>query len=153
MMNRKNWMPFMALLLGLVMVNGCGEKAEKAAKQVSDKTQAATTVAKETMESAADWSQDKMNAYVGEMSEQMSKFGKQFEDLSAKAESLGDDAKQSFKEQFALLTEKEAAVSNKMEELQNASGDAWMKTKAELDGLMAELAELYESLKKEFNIS
>jgi hypothetical protein len=143
----------MAFLLGLVMVTGCGEKAEKAAKQVGDKTQAATAVAKETMESAADWTQDKMNAYVGEMSEQMSKFGKQFEDLSAKAESLGDDAKQSFNTQFAALTEKETAVSNKMEELQNASGDAWVRIKAELDGLMAELAELYESIKKEFNIS
>ena len=153
MLNRKIWMPFMALLLGLAMLNGCGEKTEKAAKQVGDKTKAATKAAKETMESAADWTKDKKDAYVGEMNEQMSKFGNQLEDLSAKSESLGDDAKQTFKKQFAALTEKEAAVSNKMEELQNASGDAWVKAKAELDKLMAELAQLYESIKKDYNIS
>lgn len=149
MMKRKIWMAFLALLLGLVMLNGCGEKAENAAKQVGEKTQAA----KETMESAADWTKDKMDAYMGETNEQFSKFGNQLEDLSAKAESLGDDAKESFKGQLAALTEKEAEVSNKMEELQGASGDAWVKAKAEMDKLMAELAQLYESIKKDFNIS
>ena len=152
-MKHKIWMPFMALLLGLIMVGGCGEKAENAAKQVGEQTNAATKAAKETMENAADWTQDKMDAYIGEMNEQFSKFGNQLEDLSTKAENLGDDAKESFKGQFAALTEKEAEVSNKMEELKNTSGDAWVKVKAELDKLMAELAQLYESIKKDFNIS
>jgi hypothetical protein len=37
-----------------------------------------------------------------------------------------------------------------MTELQGASGEAWTKIKQELDKLMADLAQLYETIKKEF---
>jgi hypothetical protein len=42
------------------------------------------------------------------------------------------------------------AIAKKMEELENASGDAWEKTKQELDEMMAKLTQLYENLKSEF---
>jgi uncharacterized protein YdeI (BOF family) len=151
MMKRLTWMPLMALLLGLAILIGCGEKAEEAAKKVSDKTQQTTEAAKKTMESATAWTKDKMNAYVGEMKEQLGKYDTQFEDLSAKAEKLGDDAKEKFKGQLAALTEKKGAIAKKMEELQEASGEAWVKAKQELDKLMAELSRLYENMKKDFS--
>ena len=38
-----------------------------------------------------------------------------------------------------------------MKELQSATGKAWEKAKQELDKLMAELAQIYEYIKKEFS--
>jgi hypothetical protein len=38
-----------------------------------------------------------------------------------------------------------------MDELQEASGEAWVKAKQELDKLMAELSQLYENIKKDFS--
>jgi uncharacterized protein YdeI (BOF family) len=151
MMKRLTWMPLIALLLGLAMLIGCGEKAEEAAKKVSDKTLQTTEAAKKTMESATAWTKDKMDAYVGEMKEQLGKYDTQFEDLSAKAEKLGDDAKEKFKGQLVALTEKKEAIAKKMEELQGASGEAWVKAKQELDKLMAELSQFYENIKKDFS--
>lgn len=152
-MNRRILMTLMVLLLGAVMFAGCGEKSEKAAQQVSEKAESATQAAKETMESAADWTKDKMDTYLGDIKEKFGTLGQQVEDIGAKAESLGDDAKARFNEEYSQLTEKKAAISDKMEELQHESGDAWLKTKAELDKLMAEFAQLCEKIKKDFNIS
>lgn len=152
-----NWMSIVALLLGLALLNGCGEKAEETGKKTGEKTQVTkevaketTEAAKETMESAVAWTKEKMDAYAGEMKEQLGKFETQFDELSAKAGNLGDDAKEKFKGQFAALTEKKEAVAMKMEELQGASGEAWVKVKQEIDKLMAELAQLYENIKKDF---
>ncbi len=83
------------------------------------------------------------------MQQQLGNFDTQFEELSAKAGSLGEDAKEKFQGQFAALTEKKEAVAMKMEELQGAGGEAWEKAKQELDKLMAELAQLYEDIKKD----
>ena len=69
-MKRLIWIPLMALLVGLAILIGCGEKTEYAAKKVSDKTQQATEAAKETMDSATAWTKDKMDAYVGKTKEQ-----------------------------------------------------------------------------------
>jgi hypothetical protein len=151
MMKRLIWMPLMALLVGLAILTGCGEKAEEAAKKVSDKTQQATEAAKETMDSATAWTKDKMDAYVGKTKEQLGKFDTQFEDLSAKADKLSEDAQEKFKGQLAALTEKKGAIAKKLDELQEASGEAWVKAKQELDQLMAELEKLYENIKKDFS--
>jgi uncharacterized protein YceK len=57
----------MALLMGIVLLNGCGEKPEEAAKKVGEKTQRAIAAAKKMMESATAWTTDKMNAYADKM--------------------------------------------------------------------------------------
>ena len=144
-------MPVMALLLVLFFFNGCGENADETKKKMSDKTQQATEAAKETVASATAWTKDKMDAWTREVKDQLGKLDTQFEDLSAKAESLSDDTKKKFKDQFAALTEKKDAIAMKMEELQGASGDAWVKAKQELDKMMNELVQLYEKMKKDFS--
>lgn len=151
MIKRLAWVPIIALSPGLAILIGCEEKAEGAAKKVSAKTQQTTKAAKKTMESATAWTKDKMDAYVGEMKEKLGKYDTQFEGLSAKAEKLGDDAKEKFKGQLAALTEKKEAIAKQMDELQGASGVAWVKAKPELDKLMAELSRLYENIKKDFS--
>lgn len=155
MMKHIVWMPLVALLLVSALLNGCGEKAEQAAQEMKNEAQEAsqdaTAAAKQKMDSAAAWTKEKIDAYLGDMQKQLGNFDTQFEELSAKAGSLGDAAKEKFQGQFAALTEKKEAVAAKMEELQGASGDAWEKAKLELDALMAELGQLYENLKKDFS--
>lgn len=154
----------MALAVSFAMIIGCSEKAEevtqKAAdtatemkKEVKETTEKAKKAAEEKMESAAAWTKEKMTAYTGEMKEKLGNLSSQFDDLNAKAGMLGGDAKQTFQEQFAAVTEKKEAVAKKMEELDNATGDSWEKAKQELDKLMAELAQLYDNVKKGFSAS
>ncbi|MGB8426548.1 MAG: hypothetical protein WCD88_12240 [Desulfobacterales bacterium] len=142
--------PLIVLSIGFFFLIGCGEKAQDAAKKVGEKTQAVTESAKKTAESAAAWTSDKMNAYAGETKKKMGDFNTQLEELSSKAQNLSEDAKVKYKEQLAALAGKREAVAKKMEELQGASGEAWVKVKQELDKLMAEMAQLYENVKKNF---
>lgn len=150
MMKRSVSSPLMVLLVALVFLFGCGEKAQDTAKKVGEKTQAATEAAKKTAESAAAWTSDKMDAYAGEMKKKLGDLNTQLEELSGKAQNLSEDAKVKYKEQLAALTEKKDAVAKKMEELQGASGEAWVKVKQELDALMAEMVQLYDNIKKNF---
>ncbi|MFZ7110762.1 MAG: hypothetical protein ACOWYE_03680 [Desulfatiglandales bacterium] len=170
-MKRLKAMPLLALLLGLALLVGCGEKAEEAAKEIGSKAQeatesakemgekaqeatgAATEAAKEKMASAVDWTKDKIDAYMTETKEQLGKFDGQIDDLTAKAETLGGEAKEKFKGQLAALADKKEAVAAKMEELKGASGDAWVKAKQELDKLMADMKQHYENLKENLSMS
>lgn len=162
----KQWMTvsLTALMVSLAILVGCSEKAEEATKKATDTaaemkkevketTQKAKKSAEEKMESAAAWTKEKMTAYTGEMKEKLGNLSSQFDDLNAKAGMLGTDAKQKFQEQFAAVTEKKEAVAKKMEELDSATGDSWEKAKQELDKLMAELAQLYDNIKKGFSAS
>ena len=90
----------------------------EAAKEMGDK-------ANEAVESAGAWSKEKMGNYIGEMKKQLGNYDAQFEEFSAKAEGMDDDAKEKFKEQSAAVTEKKSAIAMKMEELQTATGEAW----------------------------
>jgi hypothetical protein len=76
---------------------------------------------------------------------------KQFEELDAKAEKLTAESKENYNKSAAAVTEKKEAIAKKMTELQSATGDSWTKIKQELDKLMTELAQLYETIKKEFS--
>ena len=143
-MKRLLWVPVMALVLGIALLNGCGEKTDQAAQKAKEQIQ-------EAAETAGAWTKDQMNNYIGEMKEQLGNLDSQLEEFNAKAEGLDDAAKEKYQEQLAALDEKKDAVAKKMDELTTASGDAWEKAKEELDKLMAELAQLYENIKKEFS--
>jgi len=140
----------MAIGLGLALLSGCGEKTEKAAKEMKEGAQ---ETVRETMESAAAWTRDKMDAYPSDMQKQLKNLDTQAEKLSVKAESLDDDAKEAFQEQLAAITEKKDAVAMKIKDLQGASGEAWEKAKQEVDELMTELAERYENTKRDLSES
>ena len=156
-MKRLIWIPIMAVGMSLALLNGCGEKTEKASqemkKEVQEASQKATETVKETMATATAWTEDKVDEYLGGMKKQLGNLDTQVEELGTKAESLGGDAKDKFQGQLASLTEKKEAIAMKMEELQGASGEAWGKAKLELEELMTELATIYENMKKDFSAS
>jgi len=156
-MKRLTCITFGTLLLGFAILNGCGEKAEEATKKTEIKakeiTDAGKQAAEESVKSAVSWTKDKMDTYVGEMKEQLGKFDKQFAEYSAKAEKLSSEGKDKYKKSAAAAAEKKELIATKMKELQGASGEAWVKIKHELDKLVAELEQLYETIKTEEIIS
>jgi len=156
-MKRLTCITFGTLLLGFAILNGCGEKAEEATKKTEIKakevTDAAKQAAEESVKSAVSWTKDKMDTYVGEMKEQLGKFDKQFAEYSAKAENMSSEGKDKYKKSAAAAAEKKELIATKMKELQGASGEAWVKIKHELDKLVAELEQLYETIKTEEIIS
>jgi phage-related protein len=148
-------MSLIAVVLGLAMLIGCGEKADQAAQDVKKGVKAATeaakemgTAAKETVESTAAATKEKMDAYLGDMKGQLENLDSQFEDLGDKVGVLGDSAKEKYKDQLAAFSVKKEAVAAKMEEMKGLSGDAWEKAKQELDQMMGELTQSYENIKK-----
>lgn len=157
-MKRLMAIPVITLGIGLALLIGCGEKAGQATQDKKKGVQKVTktakemgTKAKEAMESGAALTKEKMNAYLGELKGQLDNIDTQVGELSGRTEMLGDATREKFKEQLAALTEKKEAAAMKMEELQGLSGEAWEKTKQELDKLMVDLTQSYENIKKEIS--
>jgi chromosome segregation ATPase len=157
-MKRLIGIPLITLGLGFALLLGCGEKADQATqdmkKGVQETTEAAkkmSTEAKETVESAAAATKEKINAYLGDMKGQMENLDTEIEALSAKAGIVGETAKEKFKDQFAAVTEKKDAIAMKMDEMQGLSGDAWETAKKELDNMMTELTQSYENIKTQLS--
>ena len=111
-MKRLLWVPVMALVLGIALLNGCGEKTDQAAQKAKEQIQ-------EAAETAGAWTKDQMNNYIGEMKEQLGNLDSQLEEFNAKAEGLDDAAKEKYQEQLAALDEKKDAVAKKNGRINN----------------------------------
>jgi len=161
-MNKTNWFKLIIVGLMIIILTGCSdksqekaaEKTKEGAKAVTEKTgemaKEAVDETKEAVATATNWTKEKMEEYSGKMGEQLNGFNDKFKDLAAKAEGLSGDAKEKFKEQFAVLTEKKDAAAKELEALKDTSGDAWTAAKERFETVMKELKELYDKMIAEF---
>jgi altronate dehydratase len=161
-MNKPNWLKLILVGLMIIMGTGCSDKSqEKAAEKATEGTKTVTEktseMAKEALDetkeavaTATNWTKEKTEAYSAKMGEQLNGFNDKFKDLTAKAEGLSGDAKEKFKEQFAVLTEKKDAAVKELEALKDTSGNAWTAAKERFETVMKELKELYDKMVAEF---
>lgn len=79
------------------------------------------------------------NAYQQKMEAQLKEWSAQINLLEAKVENAGADIKVMRAKQLGELRTKQRAASDKMKELENASGEAWEQVKKTADKVWDDL--------------
>ena len=71
-------------------------------------------------------------------------YEKRVDELKAKADKAGGDAKKKFDEAVGALREKQKDLQKQLEEFKTASAKAWEEMEKKIDAGLAELKKLYE---------
>ena len=141
------------LLLALGAFPGCGEKEQPETKSTSVSKEDVKKEAKEAYEATKAYTQEQMQAFRKQMEIKLNEYGEKIDQLEAKAEKLGGDAKAKAEQQLTALRQKRDEVSEKLKELGSSSGNAWDQLKSGIDAAMEDLGNAYKKAVAEFSKS
>jgi F0F1-type ATP synthase membrane subunit b/b' len=141
------------LLLALGAFTGCGEKDQSQGKPATVSKEDVKKETKEAYNTTKAYTQEQMQAFREQMETRLAEYEKGIDELQAKAEKLGGDAKAKAEQQLTALRQKRNEVSEKLKELSSASGKAWDQLKSGIDTAMEDLGNAYKKAAAEFSKS
>jgi len=141
------------LLPALGALSGCGEKDRSQSKTATVSKEDVKKEAKEVYDTTKAYTQEQMKAFREQMETRLAEYEKEIDQLQAKAEKLGGDAKTKAEQQLAALRQKQDEVSGKLKELSSSSGKAWEQIKSGLESAMDDLVNAYKKVAAEFTKS
>ena len=141
------------MLLAPWALSGCGDKEQPQSKSGTVSSDNVKKEAKEAYEATKAYTQEQMQAVRKQMETKLDEYGKEIDQLQAKAEKLEGDAKAKAEQQLAALRQKRDAVSEKVKDLGSSSGNAWEQLKAGIDAAMEDLGNAYKKVVAEFSKS
>jgi predicted RNase H-like nuclease (RuvC/YqgF family) len=134
-------------------LSGCGDKDQPQSKSGTVSSDNVKKEAKEAYEATKAYTQEQMQTIRKQMQTKLDEYGKEIDQLQAKAEKLEGDAKAKAEQQLAALRQKRDAVAEKVKELGSSSGNAWEQVKAGIDAAMEDLGNAYKKVVAEFSNS
>jgi Skp family chaperone for outer membrane proteins len=134
-------------------LSGCGDKDQPQSKPGTVSSDDVKKEAREAYEATKAYTQEQMQAVRKQMETKLDEYGKEIDQLQAKAEQLEGDAKAKAEQQLTALRQKRDAVAEKVKELGSSSGSAWEQLKSGIDAAMEELANTYKKVVAEFSNS
>ena len=90
---------------------------------------------------------DHAKAHVGKLETQLKRWGATLDELMAKAEGAGAEAKADYRQRLVDAKDKYQTAHSKLAELRTAGGDNWETLKAGLDKSWHELEVAFSKLK------
>ena len=141
------------LLLALGAFPGCGEKDQAPSKPATVSKEDVKKEAKEAYNATKAFTQEQMQAFGKQIETKLNEYGEKIDQLQAKAEKLGGDAKTKAEQQLTALRQKRDEVSEKLKELGSSSGNAWEQLKSGIDAAMEDLGNAYKKAVAEFSKS
>jgi DNA repair exonuclease SbcCD ATPase subunit len=141
------------LLLALGAFPGCGDKEQPESKSAAVSKEDVKKEAKEAYEATKAYTQEQMQAFRKQMEIKLNEYGEKIDQLQAKTEKLGEDAKAKAQQQLTALRQKRDEVSEKLKELGSSSGNAWEQIKSGIDAAMEDLGNAYTKAVAEFSKS
>ena len=141
------------LLLGLGALAGCGESEQSQSKPASVSKEDVKKQAKEAYDTTKTYSQEQMQAFREQTEARLAEYGKDIDQLQAKAEKMGGDAKAKAEQKMTALRQKQDAVSEKLKELGSSSEGAWEQIKSGIEAALDDLGDAYKKAAAEFSKS
>jgi len=142
----------LAIMLLLALV-GCGENEQTQSKPASVSKEDVKKEAKEAYDATKTYTQEQMQAFREQTEARLAEYGKEIDQLQAKAEKLGGDAKAKAEQQLTALRQKQDAVAEKLKELGSAGGNAWEQIKSGIEAALEDLGNAYKKAVAEFSKS
>lgn len=134
-------------------LSGCGDKDQPESKSGTVSSDDVKKEAKEAYEATKVYTEEQMQAVRNQMETKLDEYGKEIDQLQAKAEQMKGDVKAKAEQQLTELRQKRDAVAEKVKELGSSSGSAWEQLKSGIDAAMEELANTYKKVVAEFSNS
>ena len=134
-------------------LSGCGDKDQPQSKSGTVSGDDVKKEAKEAYDATKAYTQEQMQAVRNELEAKLDEYGKEIDQLQAKAGELEGDAKAKAEQHLTALRQKRDAVAEKVKELGSSSGSAWEQLKSGIDVAMEELADAYKKVVAEFSSS
>ena len=141
------------LLAPLGALGGCGEKEQTQGKSATVSKEDVKKEAKEAYDATKAYTQEQMQTFREQSETRLVGYKKEIDQLQAKAEELGGDAKAKAEQQLTALRQKRDEVSEKLKELSSSSGNAWDQVKSGIDAALEDLGNAYKKAAAEFNKS
>jgi len=129
--------------LTLLVFAGCAEKEDTTAEDVKKET-------KEAVETARAYTEEQRAKYMAEMMDKLESYEEQINELEMEARDTGDEARMAMEERLQTLRDKRDDMSERLDEMRSAGGDAWMEMKKGMDKAMDEMSKAYEKAAAEF---
>ncbi len=141
------------LLFALGALPGCGEKEETESKPATVSKEDVKKEPREAYDATKAYTQEQIQAFREQAETKLAEYKKDIDQLQAKAEELGGDAKAKVKQQLTALRQKHDEVTEKLQELSSSSGDAWEQIKSGINAAMEDLGNAYKKAVAEFGKS
>jgi outer membrane lipoprotein-sorting protein len=141
------------LLLGLGALAGCGESEQSQSTPPSVSKEDVKKQAKEAYDATKAYTQEQMQAFREQTAARLAEYEKDIDQLQAKVEKMGGDAKAKAEQQLTVLRQKRDAVSEKMKELGSSSEGAWEQIKSGVESALDDLGNTYKKVAAEFSNS
>jgi len=90
------------------------------------------------------------NQYQGEMETKLQQLGSKIDDMKAKANRVGADAKAEVDKQIEELTAKRVAIQQKLVDLKSSSDDAWKTIQTGIQTAWEDLSTSFEKAAAKF---
>ena len=133
------------LPLTLSMLVACGQDTDQDTKDVSaEKAQRETAEAYDAVKAYA---MKKKEEFGRQAEATLESYEKQIQELKARAEKAGGNARDKYREALAEWEKEKAEANKQLEELKSASADAWTEVEQRIETSMDELKRLYEEAK------
>jgi uncharacterized phage infection (PIP) family protein YhgE len=143
----------MILLLALGALPGCGEKEQTQSKSGTTSGEDVKKEAKEAYDTTKAYTKEQMEAFREQTEARLAEYKKEIDQLQAKTEKLGGDAKAKAEQQLTALNQKRDEVSEKLKELGSSSGSAWGQIKSGIEAALEDLGNAYNKAVAEFGKS
>ena len=141
------------LLLALGGLAGCGENEQTQSKPATVSKEDVKKEVKEAYDTTKAYSQEQMQAFREQTETRLAEYEQEIDQLQAKAEKLGGDAKAKAEQQLTALRQKQDAVAEKLKELGSAGGNAWEQIKSGIETALEDLGKAYKKAAAEFSKS
>ena len=141
------------ILLAPGVLSGCGEKDQTESKPATVSREDVKREAKEAYDTTKAYTQEQMQAFREQTEIKLNEYKEEFNQLQAKAEKMGGEAKAKADEQLTALHQKREVVAEKLKELSSSSGNAWEQLKTGIDAALEDLGNAYKKAAAEFSKS
>jgi len=141
------------LLLALGVLAGCGDNEQTQSKPAAVTKEDVKKEAKEAYDTTKAYTQEQMQAFREQTEAKLAEYEKDIDQLQAKAEKMGGDAKAKAEQQLTALRQKRDAVSEKMKALGSSSEGAWEQIKSGIEAALEDLGNTYKKVAAEFSKS
>ena len=153
-MIRKALLIMLASFFSMALFFACGDQKDAEKSDTKVTYEDVKKESKEAMETAKEYTQEQKEEYLRQMRAKLDEFNKEIQELQTKAASKAIGLKEASKEELSQsmkeLAEKKKAAAEKIDELKNASGNAWEDIKTGADLAMDELNKSLEQAVSHF---
>ena len=135
---------FLSILAVSLALTACEQKSKKEEAKIAAVPEKASKEKDDAVEELRSYANNKRQQYQEKAEEALHYYEKRVDELKAKADKAGGEAKRKFDEAVVAWREKQKTLKKQLEEFKTASARAWEEMEQKIDAGLEQVKKLYE---------